>query len=197
MKAGLRLTFTGWACTSGFIGRDASGHAYLVTAGHCLVNAGIPALWSHGGVEVGRGARAAFGDKTHSDAGTIELSDGGPTNLVFASGPADLRRITGIRPNRSQTIGSRVCRSGATSGWVCGRIARTDTNVTIGAVLVRHAWWTDFPSAEGDSGAPIIDDSGRILGIVVATTSAESVYVTVDSLAEILGVRPCLDPPCR
>jgi hypothetical protein len=198
IKAGVRLTFTGWACTSGFVGRDeTSGRAYVVTAGHCLVNAGISALWSHGDVEIGHGVRAVFGGETHSDGGMIELSDGGPTNLLFASGPFDVRRITGTRPNQSQTIGARVCRSGAASGWACGSITRTDTDVRIGAVLVRHAWWTDFPSARGDSGGPVIDDAGRILGIVIATNRAESVYVTVDTVAAVLGVRPCLDPTCR
>ena len=198
LKAGLRITFTGWACTSGFLARDrANAKFYLVTAGHCLVSSGLPARWSHGAVEVGRGVKAFFGDAHATDAGTIDVSDVGPRNLVFASGPFDLRAIEAVRAERSQVIGTGVCRSGGAGGWRCGTISRADVDVTIRGHVVRHTWWTDFPSAEGDSGAPVFDKDGALAGIIVATTASESVYLSAAAVSAALGVVPCLDPECR
>ena len=198
LKAGLRITFTGWACTSGFLARERSGRElYLVTAGHCLASAGLPANWSHAGAEVGRGSKVAFGGPTASDAGAISIVEAGPKNLLLGAESSEIRALAALRPGQSQTVGTRVCRSGGASSWACGTVTQADKDVTMGGALIRHTWWTDFPSAEGDSGSPVIDEEGALLGVVIATTRTESLYLTADAVSEVLGVRPCLDAACR
>jgi S1-C subfamily serine protease len=41
--------------------------------------------------------------------------------------------------------------------------------------------------ADGESGSPIVDDSGRLVGIVIADQEGEGVAVTADEVAELLG----------
>jgi hypothetical protein len=198
LLGGLQLESTGWACTSGFVARSTTTEQrYLVTAGHCLADSGLYALWTHHGRTVGRAATTAFRAGSSADAGAVELPLGSGGNGVFGSGPADVRAITAVAPDATQTVGGRVCRSAAASGWRCGSITRADVASSIRGLSIQHTWWIDFPSSTGDSGSPVLDADGRIAGIVIATTSAESVYSTVDAIGQQLGVRPCLDEACR
>ena len=196
LKAGLQLAFTGWACTSGFLARDASADVYVVTAGHCLESAGLDATWSHGGAEIGRGARAAFSDGTSADAGAIRAAEAGPRNQLFASGTTDIRQFVGVRGHTEQPVDTRVCRSGAGSGWSCGRITKIDADTVMGGRTFHHTWWTDFPSTAGDSGGPVIQDDGHLLGIVIATTLTQTIYLPVDYVVDVLDLQPCVDALC-
>jgi hypothetical protein len=197
LKAGLRIIFTGWACTTGFFARSATERTlYVITAGHCIAASGLYAQWSHGGTTIGRAALDAFTDGSPADAGAIKIDSLVVDNLVYASGNTDLRTLGGTLPDAAQVIGSEVCRSGGTSGWTCGHVIAVDADTRIAGKRVRHTWWTDFPSAEGDSGGPIIDPAGHLLGIVVATTPTQSVYSTVESIARELDVRMCVNPAC-
>lgn len=193
LKGGLRITFTGWACTSGFVARDpAESRWYLVTAGHCLADSGLFARWSHGGDAVGRAAYHAFRQASSADAGAIEISAADASDQVFGATQRELLTLRGWVPNASQTVGSEVCRSGGTTGWTCGSITDVDDDVEIRGHTIRHTWWTDFPSAKGDSGAPIVDAHGRILGIVIATTPTQSLYSTVEGIAAEIDLQPYL-----
>jgi hypothetical protein len=196
LKAGLRITFTGWACTSAFLARRETGNdLYLITAGHCLASTGLAAGWSHAGVTIGHGIAMAFADERRTDAGVLAASEPGARNLLFGSTPADIRAATGS--TEKQVVGAQVCRSGGSAGWTCGTVTRADVDTRIRGALVRHTWWMGFPSREGDSGSPVIDHDGALVGMVVATTPSETVYVPVDDISSSLGVRPCLDPACK
>jgi hypothetical protein len=197
LKAGLRITFTGWSCTTGFFAQATDTRkVYVITAGHCTSGSGLFAQWSHHGTVIGRAALDAFGDGSSADAGAIEIEDLSFANVVFSSAGSDLRPVLATKPDSAQTIGSEVCRAGGTSGWTCGHIAAVDVDTRVAGKHIRHTWWTDFPSAAGDSGGPIVDRAGHLLGIVIATTPTQSVYSTVDSVARELDVRPCLDATC-
>jgi trypsin len=194
---GLRIAFTGWACTSGYIARDPiAPRWYLLTAGHCLANSGLLATWSHGGRGVGVAARHAFHEGSYADVGAIDISEAEASSRVYGSTSNDILIVTGASPNSAQTIGSAVCRSGATSGWTCGSIVAADVDVMIRGTLIRHTWWTDFPSGAGDSGAPIVDLQGRVLGVVIATTPTQSLYSTVDWIATEMHLVPCVPETC-
>jgi hypothetical protein len=197
LKAGLQITFTGWSCTTGFVARaTGTRKLYMVTAGHCTGGSGLFAQWSHHGIPIGRAALDAFEDGSRADAGAIELEEVGAGNLVYASSHADIGTLTVSLPDSRQTLGSEVCRSGGTSGWTCGHIVATDVDTKIAGKHIGHTWWTDFPSAAGDSGGPVLDRAGHLLGIVIATTATQSVYSTVDGIAAALDVQPCLTPTC-
>ncbi len=194
---GLQITFTGWSCTTGFVARDTrTRQLYVLTAGHCLAASGVSALWSHHGAVIGRATADAFGPGSAADVGEIEVSGSGTTDEIYGPSNADVRRVTGLASNASQTVGAEVCRSGVTSGWRCGSIVAADVDTTLLGTLIRHTWWTDFPSASGDSGAPIVDRDGRAAGVLIATTPTQSVYSTVDWIDFELHARPCVESIC-
>ena len=198
LKGGLRITFTGWACTIGFIAQDAETHAlYTVTAGHCISGSGVYAQWSHHGAVVGRAALNAFEDEPAIDAGAIEIQAASVNDELYATGQDDIRPVTAFVPDDAQVLGTEVCRAGGTLlGWSCGHIVSRDIPTTIEGKHVDHTWWTDFPSASGDSGSPVIDREGRLLGIAVATTATQTVYVPVEDVMKALHVRPCVHADC-
>jgi len=190
LKAGLLIDFTGWECTTGFFAHSPTdGQRYLITAGHCIKASGLYAEWSHHGHRVGRAALDAFEQGTTADAGAIELDGIATANVVLGVTIADLRPITGTRPEADQTVGTEVCRSGGVSGWTCGHVVTVDVDTVIAGTPIRHTWWTDFPSQSGDSGSPLIDRSGHLLGIVIATTSTQTLYSTVDAITDELNLR--------
>jgi hypothetical protein len=197
VMGGLQITFTGWSCTTGFVARDSeTGKLVVVTAGHCLAGSGLSARWSHHRVAIGRASVEKFGAGSNADVGTIDLTNAHASNDVYGSTSSDTRSVTHVAPNDSQSVGSRVCRSGATSGWRCGSIIAADVDAKIGEMLIHHTWWTDFPSAAGDSGSPILDGDGRAAGILIATTPTQSLYSTIDWIVTTLDVRPCVTPSC-
>jgi streptogrisin C len=197
IKGGLQITFTGWACTTGFLARDLhTGKLYAITAGHCLARSGLLALWSHHGRGIGHATLQAFREGSGADAGAIEVDQVAVTNEVYASSNEDIRHVEAWAADRDHLIGSAVCRSGATSGWTCGHIVAADVSTKIDGLPIRHSWWTDFPSATGDSGGPLFGVDGRLLGIAIATTSTQTVYSTIEAIAAELNVSPCVTPSC-
>ena len=195
---GLQITFTGWLCTVGFLARDlATRDMYILTAGHCVAGSGVSALWSHHGAAIGRATADAFRTGSNADVGEIEVAESDADDEVYGSSNADIRSVTDWAPNASQTVGSKVCRSGGASGWTCGTIVVADVDATIDGRLIHHTWWTDFPSAAGDSGSPVLDGDGRAAGILIATTPTRSLYSTIGWVATELPARPCVTPGCN
>jgi hypothetical protein len=194
---GLQLQSTGWACTSGFLARStASDDVYVVTAGHCVADSGLLALWTHHGRPVGRATLTGFRPSSHADVAALAVAGANVGRGIYGSAPDDLRLLAGRSRDAAQTVGSVVCRSGGVSGWRCGSVIRADVPTSIRGVQIQHSWWVDFPSMRGDSGSPVLDADGRIAGIIIATTESESLYSTVDGIEQELGVRPCLDDAC-
>jgi hypothetical protein len=197
LMGGLQITFTGWLCTVGFVARDmATRDLYILTAGHCVAGSGVSALWSHHGAAIGRATAEAFHPGSNADVGEIEVAQSDAGDEIYGLSNTDIRNVTGWAPNASQTVGSKICRSGGTSGWRCGSIAVADVDATIEGRLIHHTWLTDFPSAAGDSGSPVLDGDGRAAGIVIATTATQTLYSTVEWIATELGVRPCRRANC-
>lgn len=197
IMGGLQITSTGWACTTGFVARDTeTGMPVLLTAGHCLVGSGLSAVWSQNGAAVGRATAEAFDPGSNADAGEIEVAQSEAGDEIYGVNNTDIRRVTGWAPNSSQTVGSKVCRSGGTSGWRCGSIVVADVDAKLDGKLIHHTWWTDFPSAAGDSGSPVLDGDGRAAGILIATTLTQSLYSTIDWIASELHARPCVTRRC-
>jgi hypothetical protein len=197
IKGGIQITFTGWSCSTGFVGRDVhTARLFAITAGHCLAGSGLLALWSHHGRPVGRAVLQAFREGSNADAGAIEIDELGARNEVYASSNEDIRHVESWAADRDQVIGSAICRSAGTSGWKCGHIVAADISTTILGLPIHHSWWTDFPSAAGDSGGPIFGADGRLMGIAVATTATQTVYSTVEAIAAELDILPCINPTC-
>ena len=82
----------------------------------------------------------------------------------MARASTDIRSVTDLGAERLAVCRVGVCRSGGTSGWRCGSIIAADVDATVGGMVIHHTWWTDFPSAAGDSGSPVLDHDGRAAG---------------------------------
>jgi hypothetical protein len=109
--------------------------------------------------------RLLLGTKTGVDAAKISVDDpASALDLTPRIGP-----IQGWRPmSLSGDRGSLVRMYGAISGLVYGRIeeplAFLDETELGGVILV------DIPSADGDSGAALVDNQGFVLGLLVGET---------------------------
>ena len=193
VMGGLQITFTGWSCTTGFVARDTRDrqadrpHSGSLRGGQRAVSS-LVAPWRGDRAGIGRRLPSRLECRRRRD----RPRDARATNEVYGSSRTDIRRVTAWASNASQTVGSKVCRSGGTSGWGCGTIVVADVDATIDGRLIHHTWWTDFPSAAGDSGSPVLDRDGKAAGIVIATTPTQSLYSTVDWIAtEVPGASLC------
>src|SRR6266542_4340206 len=132
MKSGLRITFTGWSCTTGFIARGIEDRKlYAVTAGHCIAGSGLFAQWSHHDSVIGRAALDAFEEDSSAGAGAIEIAVEDASNEMYATSSDDIRQVTAFAPDSAQALGTEVCRSGGTSGWTCAHLVGVAVDTTI------------------------------------------------------------------
>ena len=74
-----------------------------------------------------------------------------------------------------------------------GRLASDEV---IQGVLIKQMWVADFPSAGGDSGAPMTNNTTLAGGILSASSTVASYYSTIDIISDHIGVRPCYTPAC-
>ena len=177
-------------------GTRETGKVVVLTAGHCLAGSGLSALWSHHGVAIGRASVEAFRPGSSADVGAIDLTDARASNEVYGSSGTDIRSVTAWASNASQTVGSASAARARPLGGVADRSSRPTSMRPSVESLIHHTWWTDFPSAAGDSGSPVLDRDGRAAGIVIATTPTQSLYSTVEWIATELHARPCVTPSC-
>lgn len=146
------------ACSVGFTARTPQGTVAL-TAGHCVRNS---SYWYSYGRYLGSARSYSF---PGNDFGTIGLADPAwwqPRPAVYLYN-GKVRPITGTAP---AGIGSTVCKSGATTGWTCGRItARNVTVVYDGREVVRGLTQTNLCVELGDSGGAVMSGN-QAQGIV-------------------------------
>lgn len=155
-KAGIRVHQpNGNFCTAGFVSRWLGSSTLTIrvlTAGHCIeIN---PNSWYRNGALLGAGGNDWWFNHTDSDVGTIVESPSGAKNLLYASGPSDVRSITSVQAVGNQDAGDFVCRSGARTLHRCGYISRPDILALSEGLFIDHAWETDYDGSPGDSGAP-------------------------------------------
>ncbi|MCK2241662.1 MULTISPECIES: alpha-lytic protease prodomain-containing protein [unclassified Crossiella] len=146
---GQGLYFSGHRCSVGFSAFHDDDH-YVLTAGHCA---------RHGGTV--RGAGGTIGTVSRSsfpgnDYGTVRVSkdDANITSKVDRYGEGSDVRIEG---SSAVGINGRVCRSGSTTGWHCGRVLAIDETANYGdGNVVRGLTRTDACAERGDSGGSFV-----------------------------------------
>lgn len=171
-------------CTLGYTAKK-NGVNYLVTAGHCLKNAGSrgEAYWYQGGSIVGGGA--AYGENYYYDAGLIKLtSTKYATNYIYKFNSFDSKYVR--ETNGSAYVGQPVCISGATSGFQCGTVTNTGQEYLInnsqgGGTYTGFRTGKSYVSAGGDSGAPVWY-GGVLIGIHNTTNSFSHLNAYKNSL---------------
>jgi hypothetical protein len=165
-KGGLKITPpNGNWCTIAYIGEylnSTPASLRAVTAGHCLYygggTSGVP--WYHNGVLVGYSQQSTYAVGADGDVGIISLTnDGFADNLVFASATYDIRSFTSYALLGEIGVNDFMCRSGATTGWLCGRIKYLDRTKDVDNKLIDHQNVLDFDASKGDSGAPYMISS--------------------------------------
>lgn len=192
-RGGVRINYDydGSYCTLGFLARGrGTGNLYAMTAGHCLVRPSDGAVrqqdWStwrtnQSQVTIGPGHNHTFGGD--HDAAIIRVQDSGftPSPWVYVRPSWDhggthhssLNTRYVISGDSSPTVGTRVCKTGATSGGTCGRIAATGRTITYampyGNVTVNRLVQTTACVQRGDSGGPVFVGA-RAYGLVSGAT---------------------------
>lgn len=196
---------TTYYCSSSYSARDIIyGAKYLYTAGHCIKDAGINTVWYMGSTAIGPGSVQDFYNGTSADVGLIALYSSNltpPLNQVYASSNLDVRSMSGWWASSSQQAGVTVCRSGLTSGWLCGTIVQPDVTAIVGGTTVLHQWKTSYASGQGDSGATMMDNSVNYMGVMSSFTASNTWYGTVD-YGDIMPfgtsrpLNPCVSSSC-
>ncbi|ANN21862.1 peptidase alpha-lytic pro domain-containing protein [Amycolatopsis orientalis] len=146
---GQGLYFNGGACSVGFNAYDDDDH-YVITAGHCTELGGT--VRGVGGT-IGTVARSSF---PGNDYGTVRVthSDVSTPPRVDRYGDGSDVRIEGADV---VGVGGRICRSGITTHWQCGRVEALDQTVNYGnGNIVKGLTQTDACAEPGDSGGSFV-----------------------------------------
>lgn len=160
IKGGLRITNPSGAwCTAGYIGElnnTTPATLRVVTAGHCIeLGGGIGATWKHNGTAFGTATAETWATNADGDVGIITLVNNSyDDNLVYAFNNLDIRHFTSYALLGEVAPGDFFCRSGATTGYVCGRVVQLDQTLDVEGRLIDHQNRVDYDASPGDSGAP-------------------------------------------
>jgi streptogrisin C len=137
-------------CSVGFSATGPNGTKHVLTAGHCVRDGGVVLA---DGLEVGRVNAGTF--DTDGDFGLIDVTDQDARLTPFVD-TRDGGPVTVIGTEVAP-LGASVCRSGSTSGFVCGEITALDETVNYGnGAIVRGLTRTSVCAEPGDSGGPFI-----------------------------------------
>ena len=152
LRGGDKITTSeGGRCSVGF--NAISGNTrYIITAGHCTKLGGT---WAGpDGTPIGPVAKSSF---PGYDFGLVEVASGSWKQTRDVYTDSGYLTVTGTEP---VAIGSSICRSGATSGYHCGRVEAINETVNYGSGdVVRGLTRTDICAEAGDSGGPFVSGS--------------------------------------
>lgn len=191
LKGGLTIDsaqgLTSYRCTSAFVAQTAAAY-YLLTAGHC---GPVSSFWTHFVFIVGRMTGNSFVDGSAADSAAIQIAETDRSNLVFITDD-NMRAITAT--NTIDAVGSFICMSANTSGYVCGSITSTSETISYGdGTTLRFQRLASFGSLPGDSGGPIFSVSeaqGVISGNAAFSDGTNNaIYSHIGHVTSALGVQ--------
>jgi hypothetical protein len=165
IKGGIQITPpNGKWCTVAYIGElynYSPAHLQVVTAGHCLYyGGGIGVTWSHNGVGFGSSTVSTYTSGSSGDVGVITVAnDSFDDNLVYGSANTDIRHFTSYALLGDIAVNDFMCRSGARTGYLCGRVYALDKAKDVDGRTIDHQNVVDFDASPGDSGAPYMINS--------------------------------------
>jgi streptogrisin C len=141
-------TSEGGRCSVGF-NAISGGKRYVITAGHCTKMGGT---WSGpDGSPIGPVAKSSF---PGHDFGLVEVTS--PSWEQTHDVDADSGYLT-VRGTTPAAVGDKVCLSGSTSGYHCGRVQAVGETVNYGdGVVVQGLTRTNVCAEAGDSGGSIM-----------------------------------------
>lgn len=135
---------TGYVCSLGFNARTSKGTRIFLTAGHCT--AGKPSF-SRNGYVLGNTYTSSF---PGNDFGTVGVLEGWDQQGYVEGWGAGNVAVKGVA---NATVGSRVCKSGKSTGWTCGKIVARNVTVNYGNNKIVRGLFQHTACVEGgDSG---------------------------------------------
>jgi len=173
-------------CSLGFSSRKASGGAdvYVLTAGHCT-NFGGDWSGGFGGGMIGGVADSSF---PINDYGLIVRMN---TTWVATS---KIQGGSSVLGNTVAPVGATVCRSGATTGFRCGRVIALNQTVSYGSQeTVFQLTRTNVCSETGDSGGPFVSSTRQAQGVTSGgsgncSTGGTTYYQPVNEILTFFGL---------
>lgn len=141
-------TSEGGRCSVGF-NAISGGKRYVITAGHCTKMGGT---WSGpDGSPIGPVAKSSF---PGHDFGLVEVTSPSWEQTHDVDADSGYLTVTGATP---VAVGDKVCLSGSTSGYHCGRVQAVGETVNYGdGVVVQGLTRTNVCAEAGDSGGSIM-----------------------------------------
>ncbi|WP_157169397.1 S1 family peptidase [Streptomyces typhae] len=113
-------------CSVGYGARDQSGRQYLVTAGHCVAN--LPTL-RYDGTAFAKGTKTRYALGTRSvDMGIATINSG--HSITTSVGTWGQAGTVAVKGSSRASSGAALCKSGATTGWTCGKVSSYNNTVT-------------------------------------------------------------------
>lgn len=148
------------ACSFAAVGYDAAGRLVGLTAGHCVLRAGLPVT--------------SIGDPAAGPIGTTVSGHWGPDYGVVELDPAKVLPVSStggvtVTAIGAAEVGQPVCKSGAATGMTCGTVldVRADTDIV-----------TATPTLWADSGGALVRGT-TLVGIASHADSVPVVSPTV------------------
>ncbi|MFI6027371.1 S1 family peptidase [Amycolatopsis magusensis] len=151
---GQAIYFGGGRCSIGFNARNSSGTRYIITAGHCTEIGGN--VTGTGGA-IGPVAGSSF---PGNDYGRIQVTSSAAVSTPLVDRWSSGSDVT-VAGSTVSPVGSRICRSGSTTGWRCGTVGAFNQTVNYGGGDIVYGLTRTSACAEpGDSGGSVVSDPG-------------------------------------
>jgi streptogrisin C len=147
---GQELYFATGRCSVGFNAYNDADVRFVITAGHCTNLGGTV---SGVGGTIGKVAKSSFPDNDYGTIRVTQDSASTPPRVDRYDDGSDVR----IDGTEVVPVNGRVCRSGSTTGWECGRVLALGQTVNYGeGNLVHGLTQTDACAEPGDSGGSFV-----------------------------------------
>ncbi|MFI9121940.1 S1 family peptidase [Streptomyces bikiniensis] len=125
---GSKMTFNNTSnyCSVGYGARDSSGKQYLVTAGHCVTN-----TLRYDGTAFAQGYKTRYKLGTNSvDMGILTVNSGHSITTAVGTWGQGSTSTVAVKGYSRAASGAALCKSGATTGWTCGKVGSYNNTVT-------------------------------------------------------------------
>lgn len=182
LMAGDLINTDKFLCTTAFHGSFGDEQDYIVTAGHCLIDA--HPFWKLHGENIGTSTQQKTEDWKGHDVGLIHSNDNKhitKSNMVRISESETLELTSYQNKIKDLKHGTKICMVGAISGHQCGL-------VKFKLPFISYIWTTIKP-LEGDSGGPVFleleNGKGELLGIVSGHILGNMYFSHISKVLEV------------